>query len=414
MPMSPPKKGLGQVILSLVLILSLFSPVTTIEVSERVQNSVPSSEPDYWPTDGWRNSTPEEHGMNPQTLNDMMDRIETQDYPIDSVLIIKDGYKVFEEYPGSYYRNTTLHAMHSVSKSVASILLGVAFQQGMLDNVSQKVLDFFPDYDYLDLDPGWENITIEHLLTMTPGFEWDEWSYPYVYPGDNPIMNMMYSNDAVEFILNRSMDHEPGEQWMYNGGASTLLGSIIQQVYGDQLYYVFREHLFDHIGIPYYSLPTLPGGWPNVMGGFSLRPVDMARLGFLYLNNGTWNGTQIVPSDFVRNSIQPIDHDNPLGTDFGYGWHWWLRHDLGVYFAFGRHGQKIMISEEHDMVVVFTASVPDDGYDPEFELYRDYILRSITGDDPLGISPEILIGVTMVVVVVVPLVVVFMKRVRKN
>jgi CubicO group peptidase (beta-lactamase class C family) len=410
MPMSSPKKGWVQFFLSIILILSLFSPVTTIEVPDMVQHTITSSEPEYWPTDGWRNSTPEEHGMNAQILSDMMDHIENQDYPIDSVLIIKDGYKVLEEYPRPYYSNRTLHAMHSVSKSVASILLGVALQQGMIDNVSQKVLDFFPEYDYLDIDPGWDNITIEHILTMTPGFEWDEWSYPYVYPGENPIMNMMYSDDAVEFVLNRSMVYEPGEQWVYNGGASTLLGSIIQQVYGDQLYYVFRDHLFDHIGIDYYSLPTLPGGWPNVMGGFSLRSVDMARLGFLYLNNGTWNGTQLVPFDFVRNSIQPIAHTNPLGPDFGYGWHWWLRHDLGVYFAFGRHGQKIMMSEEHDMIVVFTASVPDDGYDPEFELYEDFILRSITGDTPLVISPEFLIGVTLVAVVVVPLAVVFVRR----
>jgi CubicO group peptidase (beta-lactamase class C family) len=312
----------------------------------------------------------------------------------------------------------TLHAQHSVGKSVVSILLGVAFQQGMLDNVSQHVLDFFPEYDYLDFDPGWENITIEHLLTMTPGFDWDEWSYPYVYPGQNPIMNMMYSSDAVEYVLNRSMVYEPGEHWVYNGGASTLLGAILQKVYNDQLYYVFRDHLFNRIGITAFGLPALPGGWYNVMGGFRLRTTDMARLGFLYLNNGTWNGTQIVPADFVANSIRPIDHQNPLGPNFGYGWHWWLRHDLGIYFAYGRYGQKIMISEEHDMIVVFTASVGDDEYDPEFDLYRDYILQSISaGPDDAnlsGFSPEVLIGATIIAIAAVPIVVVLVKHLQKN
>ncbi|MFW9832622.1 MAG: serine hydrolase domain-containing protein [Candidatus Thorarchaeota archaeon] len=356
--------------------------------------------------------------MSAQVLDNMMDYIENQDYPIDSVLIVKDGYIVLEEYPREYYSNLTLHAQHSVGKSIASILLGVAFQQEMLDNVSQHVLDFFPEYDYLDFDPGWYDITIEHLLTMTPGFEWDEWSYPYVYPGQNPIMNMMFSSDAVEYVLNRSMVYEPGEHWAYNGGASTLLGAIIQQVYNDQLYYVFRDQLFDRIGITAFGLPTLPGGWYNVMGGFRLRTTDMARLGFLYLNNGTWNGTQIVSADFVANSIQSIDHPIPLGPAFGYGWHWWLRHDLGVYFAYGRYGQKIMVSEEQDMIVVFTAGVGDDEYDPEFDLYRDYILQSISagpdGANPSGFSPEILIGATIIAIAAVPIVVVFVKHLRKN
>ncbi|MFX1483909.1 MAG: serine hydrolase domain-containing protein, partial [Promethearchaeota archaeon] len=282
--------------------------------------------------------------MSAKILNDMMNCIQDQDYPIDSVLIVKDGYTVLEEYPGEYTSNITLHAQHSVGKSIVSILLGVAFQQGMLDNVSQHVLDFFPEYGYLDLDAEWGNITIEHLLTMTPGFDWDEWSSPYVYPGENPIMNMMHSTDAVEFVLNRSMVYEPGTHWSYNGGASTLIGAIIQLVYDDQLYYVFRDQLFSHLGIPYFGLPVLPGGWYNVMGGFSLRTTDMAKLGFLYLNNGTWNGIQLVSAGFVAKSHQPIELENPLGPNFGYGWHWWLRPDLGFYFAYGRYGQKIMIS----------------------------------------------------------------------
>jgi CubicO group peptidase (beta-lactamase class C family) len=356
--------------------------------------------------------------MSAQILNEMMDHIENQDYPIDSVLIVKDGYLVLEEYPGAYTYNFTLKILHSVSKSIVSILLGVALEQGIIDNVSQYVLDFFPEYAYLSPDPGWYNITIEHLLTMTPGFEWDEWSYPYVYPGDNPIMNMMYSADSVEYVLNRSMVYEPGVHWEYNGGASTLLGALIQNACGVSLYQVFGDHLFDRIGVDYYSVYPLPGGWFNVMGGIGLRPIDMAKLGFLYLNNGTWNGTQIVPADFVFNSTQPINHDNPLGPDFGYGWHWWLRHDLGVYFAYGRHGQKIMVSEEHDMVVVFTANVGDDEYDPEFDLYRDYILRSVTagpdGDNLQGMPPEVLLGVAVVVLLTVPIVVVLAKRVRKN
>jgi CubicO group peptidase (beta-lactamase class C family) len=415
-------KGVEQayilLILSLLVPCSLFSPVAAIRFSGEIQTSNASSEPNYWPTYGWRNSTPGEHGMSAQILNNMMNYIEEQDYPIDSVLIVKDGYVVLEKYPGEHYSNISLHAQHSVGKSVVSILLGVAFQEGMLDNVSQHVLDFFPEYDYLGFDLGWENITLEHLLTMTPGFDWDEWSHPYVYPGENPVMNMMYSHDAVEFVLNRSMVYAPGEHWEYNGGASTLIGAIIQKVYNEPLYYVFRDHLFNRLGITYFILPALPGGWYNVMGGFRLRTTDMAKLGFLYLNNGTWNGTQIVPADYVANSTRPIGLENPEGPNFGYGWHWWLRSDLGIYFAYGRYGQKIMISEEHNMVVVFTASVGDYEYDPELDLYGDYILQSVAagpdGDNPLGLSPDVLIGIVIIGIVSVPVVAVVFKRIRKN
>jgi CubicO group peptidase (beta-lactamase class C family) len=404
--------------LSLIIPCSLFSPVAAIEIPGGIQHSNASSEPDYWPTNRWRNSTPGEHGMSAQILNNMMTYMENQDYPIDSVLIIKDGYKVLEKYPGKYISNITLHAQHSVGKSVVSILLGVAFQEGMLDTVSQHVLDFFPEYDYLDFDPGWENITIEHLLTMTPGFDWDEWAHPYVYPGENPVMNMMYSQDSVEFVLNRSMVYEPGEHWEYNGGASTLLGAIIQKVYNDRLDIVFRDHLFNHLGITYFNLPVLPGGWYNVMGGFRLRTTDMAKLGFLYLNNGTWNGTQIVPAGYVANCTRPIEQEISLGPSFGYGWHWWLRSDLGIYFAYGRYGQKIMVSQEHNMVVVFTAGVGDDEYDPEFDLYGNYILQSVMagpdGDNPPGLSPEVIIAVAIIGIVSVPVVVALVQRIRKN
>ena len=108
---------------------------------------------------------------------------------------------------------------------------------------------------------------------------------------------------------------------------------------------------------------------------------DITKLGFLYLHNGTWNETQIIPADYVVNSTVPIDLANPMGTSFGYGWQWWMRSDLGIYFAYGRHGQKVMVRPDLDLVVSFTAHVPDDGYDPEFALFDYYILESIL-DNP--------------------------------
>jgi CubicO group peptidase (beta-lactamase class C family) len=343
--------------------------------------SVVSQErPTYWPTDGWRYSSPEEQGMNNDTLNAMMDLIEEQEFPIHSVLVIKNGYAVYERYPHEYYPAGHLKLLHSVTKSFASSLIGIAIQQGLLSGVNETVLSFFPEYTIANPDPRKDAMTIEDLLTMTPGLEWDEWSYPYEDAENNTLRVMMNSPDAVQYVLDRPMSHTPGEHWVYNGGASLLLAAIIQQISNQTTHEFAQQYLFDPLGFSLSVWYTTSGGWCNSFGGLRLNTRDIAKLGFLYLNNGTWNGTQILPADYVANATEPIDLANPLGPSFGYGWHWWTRSDLGIYFAYGRYGQKIMVSPEHDLVVAFTAHVPDDGFDPEFDLFRDYILKSIVDD----------------------------------
>ncbi|MDF1538357.1 MAG: hypothetical protein P1Q69_05595 [Candidatus Thorarchaeota archaeon] len=163
------------------------------------------------------------------------------------------------------------------------------------------------------------------------------------------------------------------------------------------------------------------GGWYNCHGGLKLATQDIAKLGYLYLNNGNWNGTQILSEEFVANATTPIalrPYENE--PEYGYGWQWWTRSDLGIYFAWGRHGQKIMVSPEHDMVVAFNAMVPDDEYDPEFDLFADYILRSIElGPNHTRTDSTMLPVITILIVVAaVPIVVgvaymfVFRRRIR--
>jgi len=374
------------IILFLCTTMSSFSTVSgqsgTDEVVPPSQKNAPR---DYWPTEGWRSSTPQEHGMNNETLYDMVRLIDAQDYPVLSIVIVKDGYIVFEQYLSEYLTAQYHHLLHSVTKSFAGTLIGIALQQGLLSGVNETVLSFFPEYEIANPDPRKDRMTIEDLLTMTPGLDWDEWSTPYVDPDTNTLMGMMYSSDAVKFVLDRPMASEPGTTWTYCGGASVLLGAIIQQVSNSSTLEFAHEYLFDPLGIDYGTWYLLPGGWYNTQGGLKLTTLDTARLGFLYLNNGTWDGTQILPADFIARATSPIDIQNALGEPFGYGWHWWIRSDLGVYFAYGRYGQKIMVSPEHDLVVAFNAMVPDDGYDPEFDLFRDYILKSIEeGPDESG------------------------------
>jgi CubicO group peptidase (beta-lactamase class C family) len=246
-------------------------------------------------------------------------------------------------------------------------------------------------------------MTIKDLLTMTAGLEWYEQGVPYEYGSGNSQMEMMESPDSVQYVLGQPMSHTPGEHWVYNAGASILLGAIVQQVANQTTEEFAEEHLFEPLGFGLSSWLEVSGGWCNAPSGLYLTTRDIAKLGFLYLNNGTWNRTQILPSDYVSNAIEPIEIPNSYGSEFGYGWHWWTRADLGIYYAWGRHGQKIMVAPEHDLVVAFTANVPDDGYDPEFELFRDYILQSITGGVPSIPVLEIIIvsGIGILVIVAV-------------
>ncbi len=333
---------------------------------------------DYWPTNGWRNSTPEEEGMSASILNNMLDFIEEQDYPIDSVFIVKNGYAVFEDYPSGLYHSTRKHDLHSATKSFTSTLIGIALQQGFIGSIDEHLLDFFPEYTIANPDSRKNDITIEHLLTMSAGLEWDESSLPYTDPEINDLGGMIASSDVVQFVLDLPMSYNPGEHWLYSGGVSTLLGAIIQQIPGYTTLSFAEEFLFEPLGFGYTTWYLYPGGWYNTQGGLRLNTRDMAKLGFLYLNNGTWNGTQIISADYVTNATTPHFTDLYYPPQFaGYGWQWWLMPDMETFLAAGRMGQKIIVSRELDIVVVFTARVGDLEYDPEFDLYNNYILQSI-------------------------------------
>jgi len=337
---------------------------------------------DYWPTTGWLESTPAEQGMNSRKLDQMKNFIVEYNYDkdLDSVLVIRNGYIVLEMYP-SYldygfttipkYNENMTHILHSVTKSFTSALIGIAIQQGLIEGVNQKVVDFFPSRTIENLDSRKQNMTLKHLLTMTTGFEWDEWSYPYT-DSRNMLIQMINSGDAVQFMLNRPMLSNPGEEWIYCTGASHLLSAILTQVSGYRALQFAREFLFGPLGIARAFWP--PDSQGINYGGSELRitPRAMAKFGFLYLNNGTWDGQQIVPADWVINSTIP--HFNLAS----YGYQWWLNPSAGLYHANGVYGQEIFIVPNQNLVVVFTGDFKNGN--PEYQLLFNYILPAVTDD----------------------------------
>ncbi|MCK5141407.1 MAG: serine hydrolase, partial [Candidatus Heimdallarchaeota archaeon] len=327
-----------------------------------------SLERDYWPTDGWQCASFEEVGMNEARIVEMFEYIDDNNYAVDSVLIVKDGYLVVEEYL-SYYSSETLHPVYSVTKSFTSTLIGVAIKEGYIDSVDQSILDFLGHTDVPNIESK-ENITVEHLLTMTSGLAWNE-EISYYDPA-NTFMLMKSSSNWVEFVLGQDMEDEPGEISNYNSGGSHLLSAIIENATGISTLGYANLHIFSPLGFSNYIWEEDPQEICFGGAGLELLPRDMAKLGYLFLNNGTWNDTQIVSEEWVSQASEGKIY---LSDRTDYGYQWWVFPLIDAYLANGWAGQIIMVIPKQDIVAVFTSSL-DEGDFPFREIVADYIIKA--------------------------------------
>ncbi len=302
----------------------------------------------------WLSSTPEEQGMDSAKLEQALEYIQQQNMAIDSLLIIRHGYLIFEkylnveEYLGHTQSNQdNMHSLYSATKSFTSALTGIAIEEGYIENTSVKVVDFFPDTTIENLDSRKKNMTLQHLLTMTTGFEWDEWT------GDSAV-KMLKKTNPVKHMLDLPMKYDPGTVLTYCTGASHLLSAIIQKTTGKTTLEFARKYLFDPLGISEAQWTYDHQNINHGGHGLSLTSRDMAKFGYLYLNNGTWNGKQILSTDWINKSSQTY---NSFEDNVGYGYQWWTSPQSNIYYASGLDGQRIYVVPENDMVVVFTAEI---------------------------------------------------------
>lgn len=280
---------------------------------------------------------------------------------VHSILVAVDNQLVYEEYfpgkpiyePFTQWDKDRIHRLHSVTKSFNSALIGIAVDQFGL-SIDTPVKDFFPEMDESNWEGMKSDITVEHLLTMSSGLQWDEWSFSYDDPrNDHHMMNN--SDNWVHFVLERPMATVPGTQFLYNSGLSITLGEIIRRKTGQGAGLFARDHLFQPMGIDNIIWDTSNSNIFQTGGGLRLRPRDMMKFGLLFLNKGVWNGQRLVSADWVEASSQP------QGPNRGYTYQWWLISyfidggSYSGYFAGGRGGQYIVILEQLNMVVVFTA-----------------------------------------------------------
>ena len=314
-----------------------------------------------WPTNGWTTSTPSAQGMDGSRLDAALEAARKQKLALHAVLVIRHGYIVKEKYYPPFDAET-VNELYSCTKSFVSALVGIAIDKGYIAAVSQPALGFFPDKNFEKTDSRKKAIKLEDLLTMSSGLGWVEGDATY---------SQLYatSRDWVTFVLGLPMAAAPGKLFNYSSGNSHILSAIIQKKTGMNTYDFARKQLFDPLGIRNPTWDRDPSGIPIGGWGLKLTPRDMAKLGYLYLHEGVWEGKQIVPASWVRNSTRP---HIPAGGDLKYGYQWWIYPPGPWFAALGRFGQGIFVVPSLDMVVVFTAKI--DSNDPEAELMLKYIM----------------------------------------
>lgn len=345
----------GKDILILLVFISLL-PIHHYSLSSIVEFRITDQEPEYWPTTGWRTSTPEEQGMSSVKLQEMYEYLNSTDYlkivqaSMRSILIIRNGYLVHENYLSSFYNENISINIYSCTKSVTSALIGKAIEEGHIGSVKDPVVDYFPNRTIDNLSTWKKAMTIEDLLTMRSGLAWDESDYS----NPNNDYSQMYSApDTVQYVLDKPMSSTPGTLWEYNTGCSHLLSAIIDNTTEIGTRNFAQSRLFEPLGIelPPWTLDRqdIPYGGSNLR----LTPRQMAKFGFLYLNNGSWDNQQQIPSEWVSNSTQAVGYQS---TSWSYGYQWWSSPNRNSYSARGYGGQYIVVIPNLDMVIVFTAN----------------------------------------------------------
>ena len=314
-----------------------------------------------WPTDKWPRSTPEEQGINRKRWDDLVHRIrqENECPHLHSLLIVRNGYLVCEEYFGGFDAET-VNSLQSVTKSFTSAVMGIAIEQDKIRGVDEKVLDFFPEIqDIQNRDNRKASMKFRDLLTMRSGTDYDEG-----YPGSphNQLNRLEAGWDR--FYLNRPMICKPGTNFRYDSGGVILMSAMLKNRTGMHVDVFAEKYLFAPLGIKKVRWIKNREGHPHTGGGLYLRPLDVAKFGLLYLRNGKWREEQVVPAWWVEESLKK--HVTFPGRSrrrsTGYGYLWWIQEPdpagsgkFDIYSARGHGGQFIFVIPEHDMVVVTTS-----------------------------------------------------------
>jgi CubicO group peptidase (beta-lactamase class C family) len=339
--------------------------------SSRAQQAAPPE--GYWPTHGWRTSTPEAQGMDSRALTRALTFVRDSQVPIHSLLIVRHGRVVLDAYFYPFAAGQ-MHDLASGTKSVTSTLVGVAIGEHKLSGVQQPVMPLFSDASNAAArDPMKQQMTIEHLLTMTSGFDC-EWM-----DGEKTLDEMRASPNWVRFMIERRVTARPGTDWAYCSPGMHLLSAAITRATGSSALDYATHTLFKTLGIDQAVWPADANGISYGWGDLHLLPTDMAKLGYLWLHHGKWEDTQLVPPDFMEAAtLQQAEH---MGKGYGYGMWVYPKREVPLFEANGRGGQIITVVPAKDLVVVMTGG----GFEPGD--IGKFIFEALESDGPIPENP---------------------------
>ena len=321
--------------------------------------------------------------LDDQTIAQLNDHFSDGDFgKVVSFIVWQDGEKRYE-YNAPNTTSDTMVRVWSVSKSVLSAAYGAAVQQGRAAPLDSPIAEHLPQYaDQFKADPRRAQISIEDLFTMRSGFVWNELnSFP------NDYHQFAASADWVAYMADREMDSKPGESFTYNTANSILLGEVIGGQVGQPFEQFVEEALFQELGITQWKWEYGPNDVVQSGGGLHLSANDMLKIGKLYLNNGEWNGKQLVDPSWVTDSIS---YKTEVPGYLDYGYHWWLAPEdseliealevKDVYFASGLGGNYVYVIPHLNTIVVVAASDSNGQMERSWPALRYFVFPALTGE----------------------------------
>jgi len=326
----------------LVLVLVLGGTVAWYATSG-FRPPVTVAEPAYWPTNGWRVTTPEAAGYSSRVASDALLEMRQKGVAIDSLMIVRNGYVALDAYFAPY-DGSFAHNLASVTKSVMTTLIGIAADQGKID-LDKPMVAYFPDRTIANLDERKARITVRQLASMVNGME------SGCFQDDPGTLARMRSHpDWLQAALDRPMVEEPGTKFCYDSPGMHILSGILQEATGQTALEFGQQYLFEPLGIHDAIWDVDPQSYNRGWGDLYLTPASAAKIGFLWLHKGNWDGKQIVSQEWVLGSVHP--QIRPVDHDYAYGYGMWLNNS--AYFAAGRGGQEIRVFPAWNTVMVIT------------------------------------------------------------
>jgi CubicO group peptidase (beta-lactamase class C family) len=376
------------VVVGLVLSIAQFSAYASAPAAARCGSATVL-------LDGWATATPESVGFEPRQLCAIGDAVRHGRLRnVHGVVVVRQGRLVFEQYftgPDQHWGSPvgdvtfgpdTLHDVRSITKSIVSLLYGIAHGQGTVGSVDRPVLDAFPEFADLRTDPARMRILVKHALTMTMGTEWNE-DLPYSNPR-NGERQMEAAADRYRFVLDRPLVAAPGDRWNYNGGATAVIAKLVSRGTGRPLLDFAQEHLFAPLGITAVDWITDLKDEPKAASGLRLRPRDLAKIGQLVLQRGRWGAQEVIPERWLQEATTAQAQPDPFRR---YGYQWWLGGspfgdaETPWVAGFGLGGQRLFMVPELEVVVVVTAGnydKPGQGRLP-LAILEQFVLPALVG-----------------------------------